>query len=46
VLGTFAYGFIEQLTGSMRSSTLALASIFVLGLIFLALIKIPKTEKV
>lgn len=46
VLGTFAYGFIEQLTGSMRSSTLALASIFVVGLIFLALIKIPKTEKV
>jgi UMF1 family MFS transporter len=46
VLGTFAYGFIEQLTGSMRSSTLALASIFVVGLIFLALIKIPTTEKV
>ena len=28
VLGTFSYGFIEQLTGSMRNSTLALASFF------------------
>lgn len=46
VLGTFAYGFIEQLTGSMRSSTLALASFFVVGLIVLSLLKIPKTQKV
>ncbi len=35
VLGTFAYGFIEQMTGSMRNSTLALAIFFVLGLFFL-----------
>jgi UMF1 family MFS transporter len=46
VLGTFAYGFIEQLTGSMRSSTLALAAFFVVGLVVLALLKIPKTQKV
>lgn len=35
VVGTFAYGLIEQLTGSMRNSTLALAAFFVLGLYFL-----------
>lgn len=35
VLGTFAYGLIEQLTGSMRNSTLVLASFFVIGLVFL-----------
>jgi UMF1 family MFS transporter len=46
VLGTFAYGFIEHLTGSMRNSTLALASFFVVGLIILALLKIPKTQEV
>ncbi len=44
VLGTFAYGFIEQLTGSMRNSTLALTTFFILGLIFLFMLKIPKTE--
>jgi len=35
VLGTFAYGFIEHVTGSMRNSTLALATFFVIGLFFL-----------
>jgi len=35
VAGTFAYGFIEQVTGSMRNSTLALAIFFILGLLFL-----------
>lgn len=35
VLGTFSYGFIEQVTGSMRNSTLALAIFFILGLLFL-----------
>ncbi len=35
VMGTFAYGLIEQLTGSMRNSTLALASFFLVGLYFL-----------
>ncbi|MEQ8239921.1 MAG: MFS transporter, partial [Cyclobacteriaceae bacterium] len=31
VFGTFSYGFIEQLTGSMRNSTLALALFFIVG---------------
>ncbi len=32
VFGTFSYGLIEQLTGSMRNSTLALATFFVIGM--------------
>ena len=40
VLGTFSYGLIEQLTGSMRNSTLALATFFILGLAFLSQVKI------
>ena len=43
VLGTFAYGFIEQITGSMRNSTIALSAFFVIGLVFLILTKIPKS---
>lgn len=35
VCGTFVYGLVEQLTGSMRNSTLALASFFVIGFIIL-----------
>jgi UMF1 family MFS transporter len=35
VLGTFIYGAVEQLTGSMRNSILALLVIFVFGLILL-----------
>jgi MFS transporter, UMF1 family len=39
VVGTFSYGLIEQLTGSMRNSTLALASYFIIGLILLRNVK-------
>ncbi|MBL7865520.1 MAG: MFS transporter [Cyclobacteriaceae bacterium] len=35
VCGTFSYGLIEHLTGSMRNSTLALAVFFIIGLILL-----------
>ncbi len=35
VLGTFSFGFIEQITGSMRNSLLALMLFFVVGLFFL-----------
>ncbi len=46
VFGTFIYGFIEQISGSMRNSTLALAAFFILGIIFLSQVKInhAKTE--
>jgi UMF1 family MFS transporter len=35
VIGTFSYGLIEQLTGTMRNSVLALGAYFILGLCFL-----------
>jgi UMF1 family MFS transporter len=35
VVGTFSYGLVEQLTGSMRNSTLAIAGFFVIGLFLL-----------
>jgi UMF1 family MFS transporter len=39
VLGTFSYGLIDQLTGSMRYSSLALALYFVIGMILLLKVK-------
>ena len=42
VLGTFSYGYIEQITGSMRISTLVLASYFLIGLVILLFVKIRK----
>lgn len=35
VIGLFSFGFIEELTGSMRNSTLALCGFFIVGLIIL-----------
>ncbi len=35
VMGTFAYGLVDHLTGSMRNSALALGVFFVLGIILL-----------
>jgi UMF1 family MFS transporter len=42
VIGTFSFGFIEGLTGSMRQSVLALISFFILG--FIGLFFIPKAN--
>ncbi len=42
VIGTFAYGLIEHITGSMRNSTIALALFFVIGFAMLLLVSIPK----
>ncbi len=39
VLGTAAYGLVEQLTGSMRNSVLFLVCFFVLGLVLLLRVK-------
>ncbi|MEX2336905.1 MAG: MFS transporter [Fulvivirga sp.] len=41
VVGTFSYGLIEQISGDMRNSTLALMLFFMVGLGFLLLIKVP-----
>ncbi len=45
VFGMFSFGYIEEITGSMRNSVIALALFFVLGLVFLFLLKKvePKT---
>lgn len=45
VIGTFAFGFIEQLTGSMRNSALSLGGFFVIGFILLLQVRIPRSEK-
>lgn len=44
ILGTFSYGAIAQVTGSMRNSVVALMLFFILGLICLLTIKEQKTE--
>jgi MFS transporter, UMF1 family len=45
VVGTFSYGLIEQITGSMRNSTLVLMSFFIVGMILLSGVKIMSTPK-
>jgi len=42
VIGTFSYGLIEGLTGSMRNSIIALIIFFILGLFFLY--RVPRKE--
>ncbi len=42
VIGMLSYGFIEQVTGSMRNSIVALVIFFVIGL--LLLLRVPKEE--
>jgi len=39
VIGTALFGFIEEITGSMRNSLFALMIFFVIGLIFLLRVK-------
>lgn len=43
VIGTFSFGLIEGLTGSMRQSVLALISFFIIG--FVLLLFVPKSGK-
>jgi len=45
VFGTFSYGLVEHVTGSMRNSTLALASYFVIGLFLLLQVKSTAIQK-
>ncbi len=44
VIGTFAYGFIEGWTGSMRNSIFALGAFFIVG--FVLLLRVPKNEQI
>jgi len=45
VVGIFSFGFITELTGSQRSSVLALASFFVIGLLLLFYANAVKVKK-
>ncbi len=45
ILGTFLFGFMEQLTGSMRSSLLLLGFFFIVGLLLLRSVRMP-AEKI
>ena len=46
IIGTFSFGFVEQLTGSMRVSLLVLGSFFVVGLLILLTVRIRRGEVV
>jgi len=45
VFGTFSYGLIDQLTGSMRNSTLVLASFFVIGMLLLSRVRAAALQR-
>ncbi len=38
VIGMFSFGFIQQITGNMRNSVIALMVFFIIGMLFLLLI--------
>lgn len=44
IVGTFSFGFIEQLTGGMRNSVLTLAGFFVIGILILSTITIEPAK--
>ncbi len=45
IIGTFGFGFIEQITGSMRISVLLLAAFFVMGLVILSRVQIQHSRE-
>ena len=44
VLGTFLFGFLDALTGSMRLSILILSGFFILGMLFLSRFRVPRPD--
>ncbi len=46
VIGTFVFGFTDQLLGGMRNSMLALTIFFILGIIILFTVKVENRESV
>lgn len=44
VIGMFGFGIIEQLTGSMRNSTLLLSLFFIVSFVIIAVTKLKKDE--
>ena len=45
VIGMFSFGFIEQLTGSMRNSALLLSVFFIASLILILITKFPEKQR-
>lgn len=45
VVGTFSFGLVEQLTGGMRNSVLALGIFFFIGLVIIFTIKMNRTPE-
>ena len=45
IVGTFSFGFIGYLTGSMRMSVLALSVFFIIGLLTMMTVQIKETSK-
>jgi len=46
IMGTFTFGFIDQWTGSMRNSILALAVLFIVGGLALIPVRIPEIKQI
>lgn len=44
VFGTFSFGFVESMTGSMRNSTLILALYFIVGILLFAFSRLLKSS--
>ena len=44
VIGTFSFGFIEQITGGMRNGLIALTAFFVIGILILSKVKIHSPD--
>ncbi len=42
VIGTFSFGFVEHISGSMRNSALVLGVFFIIGLVIILFTKLPK----
>jgi MFS-type transporter involved in bile tolerance (Atg22 family) len=42
---TFAYGYIEQVTGNMRCSMISMALFFIVGFVILQTLKFPQIQK-
>jgi UMF1 family MFS transporter len=42
VVGTFTFGFVQQITGDMRDSVRAMAVFFVVSLIVMSVVKIKR----
>ncbi|MCC6410419.1 MAG: MFS transporter, partial [Saprospiraceae bacterium] len=44
VMGTFMFGFVEQITGGMRNSVASLAVLFVISLVVLMRVRVVHME--